>query len=334
MLAVTAVIRALTAFAARYENYSDFGSSLNGKVAMAFRASDDVVLRGSISTGFRAPSLQQKFFSSTITDFIGGVPVDIVIAPNNSALANAAGIPALSEEKSKSYTLGMTWSPTDALSMTLDAYRINIDDRVVLSGEFDNTDPSIGGVLDDLGVGLARFFFNSVDTRTSGVDLTFAHKTDLGSGTLNSFVGLNYAKTTIDRIHTPPALVGREDMLLNERERLFIESAAPRTKAIIGFDYSVGSWNPGVKIIHFGKQTLGTWSEAPFYQNYSARTSADVSLGYSFTDNAKLTLGATNIFDVFPSKQDPDETDNGHIYESVQFGLNGTAYYARFWLKF
>lgn len=326
--------RFTTAFAARYENYSDFGSSLNGKVAMAFRASDDVVLRGSISTGFRAPSLQQKFFSSTITDFIGGVPVDIVIAPNNSALANAAGIPALSEEKSKSYTLGMTWSPTDALSMTLDAYRISIDDRVVLSGEFDNTDPSIGSVLDDLGVGLARFFFNSVDTRTTGVDLTFAHKTDLGSGTLNSFVGLNYAKTTIDRIHTPPALVGREDMLLNERERLFIESAAPRTKAIIGFDYSVGSWNPGVKIIHFGKQTLGTWSEAPFYQNYSARTSADVSLGYSFTENAKLTLGATNIFDVFPSKQDPDETDNGHIYESVQFGLNGTAYYARFWLKF
>lgn len=326
--------RLMTAFAARYEHYSDFGSTLNGKFAMAFRASDDVLLRASVSTGFRAPSLQQTYFSSTITDFIGGVPVDIVIAPNNSALANAAGIPALKEEKSSSFTVGMTWSPTDALSMTLDAYRISIDDRVVLSGEFDNTDPSIGSVLDDLGVGLARFFFNSVDTRTTGLDLTLAHHAEVGSGTLNSFLGFNYTKTTIERIHTPPALVGREDTLLNERERLFIENAAPRMKAILGFDYTVGKWNPGIKFVHFGEQTLGTWSGAPFYQSYAAKFSADVSLGYNFTDNAKLTVGATNVFDVFPSKQDPDETDNGHIYESVQFGLNGTAYFARFWLKF
>lgn len=326
--------RLMTAFAARYEHYNDFGSTLNGKLAMAFKASDDVLLRGSVSTGFRAPSLQQKYFSSTITDFIGGEPVDIVIAPNDSALARAAGIPALTEEKSLNATLGLTWSPNEAVSVTLDAYRITIDDRVVLSGEFDNTDPNIGSVLDDLGVGLARFFFNSVDTRTTGIDLTAAYKTEMGDGLLNTYVGLNYGKTRIDEVHTPPALSGREDTLLNERERLFIENAAPRMKAVVGFDYSIGKWNPGLKLIHFGKQTLGTWSGAPFYQNYSSKTSADVSLTYDFTDHAKLTLGATNIFDVFPSTQDPDETDNGHIYESVQFGLNGTAYFARFWMKF
>lgn len=326
--------RLMTGFAARYEHYSDFGSTLNGKLAMAFKASDEVLLRGSVSTGFRAPSLQQKYFSSTITDFIGGVPVDIVIAPNDSALARAAGIPSLTEEKSFNATLGLTWAPNDAVSVTLDAYRITIDDRVVLSGEFDNTDPNIGSVLDDLGVGLARFFFNSVDTRTTGIDLTAAYKTELGDGVLNSYLGLNYGKTRIDEVHTPPALSGREDTLLSERERLFIESAAPRMKAVVGFDYRIGKWNPGLKLIHFGKQTLGTWSGAPLYQHYSSKTSADVSLTYDFTDNAKLTVGATNIFDVFPSTQDPDETDNGHIYESVQFGLNGTAYFARFWMKF
>ncbi len=326
--------RLTTGFALRYEDYSDFGSTVNGKFAAAFRASDQVTLRGSVSTGFRAPSLQQKYFSSTITDFIGGVPVDIVIAPNDSALAHAAGIPALTEEQSKSMTLGFAWAPSDALSLTLDAYRISIDDRVVLSGEFDNTDPNIGGVLDQLGVGLARFFFNSVDTRTTGLDLTLSHKADLGDGTLNSFFGLNYGKTTIRDIHTPPALVGREETLLSERERLFIESAAPRTKAIAGFDYTLGKWSPSVKLIYFGKQTFGTWSGAPLYQYYSSRSSADVSLTYNFTDDAKFTLGVNNLFDVFPSKQDPDETDNGHIFESVQFGLNGRAYFARFWLKF
>ncbi|HET9047597.1 MAG TPA: TonB-dependent receptor [Chiayiivirga sp.] len=326
--------RLMTAFALRYEDYSDFGSTVNGKLAMAFRASDAVVLRGSLSTGFRAPSLQQKYFSSTITDFIGGEPVDIVIAPNDSALAHAAGIPALTEEQSRSATLGFTWSPTDAVSVTLDAYRIRIDDRVVLSGEFDNTDPNIGGVLDDLGVGLARFFFNSVDTRTTGLDLTVSHRAELANGVLNSFFVMNHGKTRIDQVHTPSALVGREETLLSERERLFIESAAPRTKAIVGFDYSQGPWNPNFKIVYFGKQTFGTWSGAPLYQYYGARTSADVSLTYAFTDNAKFTLGVNNLLDVFPSTQNPDETDNGHIYESVQFGLNGRSYFARFWMQF
>lgn len=326
--------RWITDFAARYEHYSDFGSTLTGKFAASYQASNSLLLRGSLSTGFRAPSLQQKYFSSTITDFIGGQAVDIVIAANDSALAHAAGIPNLTEEKSKSATFGLAWTPTDAFSLTLDAYRITIDNRVVLSGSFDDTDPNIGSILDGLGVGQARFFFNSVDTRTTGVDLTATHKADVGAGKLSSFLGMNWGKTAITSVHTPAALVGREDTLLDERERLFIEGGAPRMKAVAGLDYSIGNWAPSLKVIHFGEQTLGTWSGPPLYQHYSARTSADVSLTYSFTDTMKLTVGATNIFDVFPSKQDPNETDNGHIYESVQFGLNGAAYFARFWVKF
>ena len=326
--------RFMTAFAVRYEDYSDFGDTLNGKLAAAFRATDSLLLRGSVSTGFRAPSLQQKYFSSTITDFIEGQPVDIVIAPNDSDLARAAGIPNLVEEQSTSATLGLTWTPRDNLSVTVDAYRIEIDDRVVLSGEFDNTDPNIGGALDDLGVGLARFFFNSVDTRTTGVDLTVSHDMPLGGGKLASFLGVNYGKTEITQVHTPPELAGREDTLLSERERLFIEGAAPRLKAVAGFDYTWGKWAPSLKVIHFGEQTLGTWSGEGLYQEYDARTSADVSLTYNFTDKAKFTVGASNVFDVFPSKQDPNETDNGHIYESVQFGINGASYFARLWMKF
>jgi iron complex outermembrane receptor protein len=329
--------RLLIAAAARYEDYSDFGSTLNGKLALAFRATDTLLLRGSVSTGFRAPSLQQKYFSSTITDFIGGEPVDIVIAPNDSELVRLAGIPSLKQETSKSATLGFTWTPTDRLSLTLDAYRIDIDDRVVLGGEFDESDPNIGPILTQLQVGVARFFANAVDTKTEGLDLTLTHDADLWGGKLGSYLGASYNRTEVTRVNLPSALAGREDVFLPERDRLFIENGAPRTKAVLGFDFSRGAWDTDLKVIHFGAQTLGTFSGTAGgvpNQHYAARTSADASVTYAFTERAKLTLGATNIFDAFPSKHDPNETDNGHIYESVQFGLNGRAYFGRFWYKF
>ncbi|MBO7941868.1 TonB-dependent receptor, partial [Streptomyces sp. S9] len=154
--------------AVRYEDYSDFGNTTTGKLAAGFRATDTLMFRASASTGFRAPSLQQKYFSSTITDFVNGQPVDVVIAPNGGDLANLAGLPALTKEKSRNYTVGLTWSPTADTSLTLDAYRIDIDDRIVLSGRFGDDDPVIGDALRALQVGQAQFFVNSVDTRTEG----------------------------------------------------------------------------------------------------------------------------------------------------------------------
>lgn len=329
--------RLLGAVAVRYEDYDDFGSTLDGKIAASFRIDDAWLLRGSASTGFRAPSLQQKYFSSTITDFIAGEPVDVVIAPNDSELARAAGIPNLREETSVGGTLGVAWTPTRALSVTADAYRIDIDDRVVLSGEFDATDPNIGATLQARGVGLARFFVNAADTRTQGVDLTAAYRTNAWGGRLETFLGLNHSRTKVIRVNVPAALAGREAVVLGERERLFVENGAPRTKAVLGFDYTRGPWLADVKIIHFGEQTLGTFSGTAAgvpNQHYAAKTSADLALTYAFNGNARLTVGGTNVFDVFPTRQDPDETDNGHVHESVQFGLNGAAWFARLHYRF
>ncbi|GAB6195145.1 TonB-dependent receptor plug domain-containing protein [Lysobacter xanthus] len=330
--------RLTTDFAVRWEDYSDFGSTLNGKVAMAFRATDALLVRGSLNTGFRAPSLQQKYFSSTITDFISGQPVDIVIAPNDSALAVAAGIPSLKEETSRSGTLGITWSPSRAVSVTADAYRIDIQDRIILTGEFGNDDPNIGAILAARDIGVARFFVNAVDTRTTGLDLTAAWNGHaLLGGTLDTFFAANFNRTEVTKVNAPASLAGREDALLPERDRLFVENGSPRRKAVLGFDWTGGPWNANLKIIHFGPQELGTFSgtEAGVpNQRYAAKTSADVSGTYSFTPKAKLTLGVTNAFDVFPSRQDPNETDNGHIFESVQFGLSGRAYFARLWMGF
>ena len=332
---VTPTEQLIADFAVRFEDYSDFGSTVDGKIALAYKATEDFTVRGSVSSGFRAPSLQQRFFSSTFTDFISGEPVDVLLAPNGGEIARAAGIPDLTEEESMSGTLGFTWRASDSLSFTLDAYQIDIDDRIVLSGRFNTDDPNIGDILADLGVGEAQFFVNSIDTRTRGIDLTAAYDSTLWDGELTTYLGFNYGETDVTSIHAPPALVGREDVLLSERERLFIENGAPESKGVLGFDWTREQWNANVKLIWFGEQTLGTFSGPPVpNQHYNAKASADVSLTYSYSEATKFTLGAANIFDTKPTRQNPDETDNGHVYESVQFGLNGASWFFRVHSRF
>jgi iron complex outermembrane receptor protein len=324
--------------ALRAERYSDFGSTATGKVAGAFKASDAVTLRGSVSTGFRAPSLQQVHFSSTFTDFIGGVPLDVVLAPNGGAIANTAGIPKLKEEKSKSATLGMTFKPSRDTSVTVDYYNIDIKDRIVLSGRFDDQNyPALGTALQALGVGQAQFFVNSVKTRTTGVDLTFSNRGKWGTVPVTTYAAMNNGRTKVTGINTPASLAGFEDVLLSERERLFLEEGAPRRKATIGVEATFGKLTTDFKVIHFGPQTLGTFTGTAGgepNQQYKAKTSADLSLTYAFDANTKLTFGGTNIFNAKPTPQNENETDNGFKYESVQFGLNGAAYFLRFWKKF
>jgi iron complex outermembrane receptor protein len=322
--------------ALRHERYSDFGSTTTGKLAGSFKATNDILLRASASTGFRAPSLQQVYFSSTFTDFISGVPMDVVLAPNGGAVANAAGIPSLKEEKSKSYTLGLTWSPDKSFSVTADLYHIDIDGRIVLSGRFDADNyPALGATLQTLGVGQAQFFVNSVDTRTQGLDLTASHRMDIGGGKLATYLAMNFSRTEVTGVHAPTALAGFEDVLLSERERLFIEQGGPRRKATLDFDYTQGKLETDFRIVHYGPQTLGTFSGPPVpNQHYESKTSADLAFTWSFTDKTKLTVGGTNIFNVHPTVQDANETDNGFKYESVQFGLNGAAYFARVSHKF
>ncbi|MBB3117660.1 TonB-dependent receptor plug domain-containing protein [Pseudoduganella violacea] len=324
--------------ALRWEKFSDFGSTITGKLAGSYRVADPVLLRASVSSGFRAPSLQQKYFSSTFTDFISGVPTDVVLAPNGGAVAELAGIPKLKEEKSRSYTLGATWTPTQATSVTADLYHIKIKDRIVLSGRFtaDNY-PDLAARLATLGVGQAQFFVNSVDTKTQGLDLTASHRGSFLDNKLTTFLALNVSKTEVKGIHAPPSLKGYEDVLLSERERLFIEQGGPRRKATLGFDYVTGKLETDFKIIHFGPQTLGTFSGTAAgvpNAHYEAKTSADLAFTYTINKTWKATFGGNNIFNVKPSPQNRDETDNGFKYDSVQFGLNGASYFARLYAKF
>jgi iron complex outermembrane recepter protein len=138
-------------------------------------------------------------------------------------------------------------------------------------------------------------------------------------------------------VHAPKALAGFEDVLLSERERLFIEQGGPSTKATLAFEYTRGAWSTDFKIIHFGAQTLGTFSGTEGgvpNARYAPKTSADLAFSVDVMKNLKFSFGGNNIFNVKPSNQDANETDNGFKYDSVQFGLNGASYFARLYMKF
>lgn len=328
---------ALTVDAAvRGEHFSDFGSSTTAKLSGSYKVSNAFLLRGAASTGFRAPSLQQLYFSSTFTDFISGKPLDVVLAPNGSKITAAAGVPALKQEKSKNFTVGFTAKPSTDTAVTVDLYQINIRDRIVLSGRFDEDNyPALGAILQGLGVGQAQFFVNSINTRTRGLDLTASNRMKLGAGQLSTFLALNISSTTVTAINAPAKLKGFEDVLLSERERLFIEQGGPRSKATLGFEYSQGAWTSEAKVIHFGSQTQGTFSGPPVPNlHYKPKTSMDLGLSWQATPALKLSMGGNNVFNVKPTRQNPDETDNGFYYDSVQFGLNGASYYARAHYRF
>jgi len=341
--------------AIRGEDYSDFGSTVNGKASFAYSLSDDVTLRGSASTGFRAPSLQQSYFNQVITDFVGGVPVDTVYEANDGQLATALNMPALKEEESVNMSIGLT-ANMDAFTLSIDAYDIRIEDRVVLTGKFYDDDADIGEVLKGLNVGAAQFFANAIDTKTRGIDLTLSHQMDLGEGSLKSFLSANYNTTRMDGdVKTSGLLDGKETTFFDGRERLFLEGGAPESKFALSFDYELGDFSANLRTTYFGEVELGTWAaegsptkgtrvvgvpvdfwDEPskydgtvFTQHYGAKFSTDISASYQLNERLSVTVGGSNIFDSYPDPQDSGETESGGLYESVQMGFNGAYYYAR-----
>ena len=319
--------------ALRAEDYSDFGSTIDGKVSFAFAATPLLNLRGSASTGFRAPSLHQRYFSSTFTDFIAGEAADVKLARNDSELARLVGIPSLKEEKSRNYSLGLTWNARSTTAVTLDVYQIAIDDRIVLTGGFTQDDADIGDIIAGQNLVEARFFTNAIDTETTGVDLSISENRPFRDGNLGLGLAVNFNETEVTRINTAPGLIGKEDIYFSTRERMFVEGSAPKTKGVVSADFRNAKWNAGVRLNYFGELESGTWTQlddptAP-PQHYDAAVSTDVHFGWEFPRNLSLTVGGVNVFDVQPTEQDPAETENGALWENVQMGFNGAAWYVR-----
>lgn len=317
--------------ALRAERYSDFGNTITGKIAARYEFSKQFALRASASTGFRAPSLPQIYFSSTFTDFVGGQPIDKIIAPNNSPITRVLGIPQLKEETSANASVGFTTKPFNGFTATVDGYLVNIKDRIVLTGAFEDTDPDIGADLQALGVGAAQFFTNAVDTRTYGLDAIITYSRRFGASRLQATFAGNFNKMSVEKVKTNSKLEGKESIYFGSRDSLFLLASAPPSKLNLTFDYKVKRFNANLRFVRFGKVELEDWIGTR--DVYDPKITTDLTIGYDLTNNLNLTIGGANLFDVYPTQQDT-ETESGGLWDAVQMGFSGSFYFAKLGFKF
>ncbi len=326
--------------AVRFENYSDFGSVFTGKFATRYKLSDHFNLRGSVSTGFRAPSLAQIHFSNTLTSFSGGQLVQSLIAPNTSSIARAAGIPELKEEKSVNASLGFSWKVVPGFTVTIDGYLVKITDRVVLSGLFSKDDPTLDSSFTSqfpTDVSTAQFFANAVNTTNIGVDIVADYTKKFGTNTLKILLAGNVQHLTIDEINIPAVLNDtklHQKTFYSDREEAFLEASAPDTKFSLSIGYTMEKVAFGATFTQWGKIVLLGFGDGsapdpgspggydnPNYSginprvpsdadpsvyvpeifNYDSKVTTDIYGSYKFSRKASLFIGADNIFNVHPN---------------------------------
>jgi len=339
------VPKLLANVATRFEHYTDFGNKLTGKLALRFQPTQRLTLRSAASTGFRAPSLNQSFFSSVVTNFEADpttgnpVPFEIGIFPVNSVEARALGARPLKPESSKNFSAGFAATPVENLTFTSDFYYIAIDNRIAITGFLGNGTDSVSAILRNVGsrATTAQFFTNAIDTRTRGLDITG----DYTIPTLGGIAGLNavfnFTRTTIpneDNIPLPPQLQGTGVTLINKYDEgglLAITKERPAWRSTVTGLYKRGAWNGMARYSYYGKYTSSLYSySGSDVQNYRAKGLADVELGFTPMPGFKLSIGGRNIFDVYP-----DGMNEGNGFDifpwppASPFGYNGRFLYTR-----
>ncbi|HLO46110.1 MAG TPA: TonB-dependent receptor [Leadbetterella sp.] len=320
--------------ALRFENYSDFGNTLNGKISTRLKINDVITFRGTASTGFRAPSLPQINFNSTVTNFINGQPVEVLIARNNSEVTKALGIPSLKQELSKNASLGFTVRPNNTFSLTVDGYWVQIKDRIVLTGQFTDEDEQIGQLLKNINVAKAQFFTNAVNTTTTGLDIILSNKDKVGEGFLTTSLAMNFNKLNIDKINTNDKLAGKEDTYFDLREQYFLRASAPPSKINLTFDYQIKKFSTLVRLVRFGQIELADWNyDVAENDIYKPKTTTDLSVNYKISKKLSLSLGSNNIFNVYPDISSGYYTESGGAWDPVQMGSNGAFYYGKLNIK-
>lgn len=320
--------------ALRFENYSDFGNTLNGKLSSRLKVNDVLTLRATASTGFRAPSLPQINFNSTVTNFINGKPVEVLIARNNSEVTKALGIPALKQELSKNASLGFTVRPNNTFSLTVDGYWVQIKDRIVLTGQFTDEDQQIGQLLKNINVAKAQFFTNAVNTTTTGLDIILSNKDKVGEGFLTTSLAMNFNKLNIDKINTNDKLAGKEDTYFDLREQYFLRASAPLSKVNLTFDYQIKKFSALVRLVRFGQIELADWNyDVAENDVYKPKTTTDLSVNYKLSKKLSLSVGSNNLFNVYPDLSSGYYTESGGAWDPVQMGSNGAFYYGKLNIK-
>ena len=323
----------LVSGAARFEYFSDFGSTTNGKLAARLKASENINIRGSVSSGFRAPSLAQIYYNLKFTNFIGGVASEALLSPNNSPVTASFGIGPLKEEKAFNAALGFT-AKAGNFTATVDGYYIKIKDRIVLTGNFPA--PQIPNVSS------AQFFVNGADTQTSGLDVILAYKNTLSEDSSFGVTFLaNFNDMKIDNVDNGSL---DESTFFGERDKSFLLASAPDSKLNLNLNYTKGWFDAALSFTRFSEielidyqifedfADLGYSSQADLLDGatdrYSAKIVTDLNFGFELSESLKLSVGGNNLFNVYPDQQD-DWSDSGGYWDAVQMGFAGSYYYAR-----
>jgi iron complex outermembrane receptor protein len=334
--------------AARAEHYSDAGGTSDYKVSGRFEPTPGLAFRAAFSTGFRAPSLGQSWFSSTATNFVGGVPTDNRTFPVSDPVAVELGATPLKPESSKNTSAGLAFYPVKGLSITADYYKITIQDRIVLSGTFNQA--AVVTFLQSrgfTGVGGARFFTNAIDTRTAGVDLVAGYGFEVGQNAqLRLTAGFNHTKTEITHVEpTPGVLEAFAETLMDRIERTRIEKGQPEDNFNLSGILTWKKWMFNYRTQRFGEVVeFGAPADGSLDQTYRAKWISDVSVGYTHNKQLSIIIGADNVWDVYPDRNNndgpiatnPNTTNGGNSnfgifpYNGISpFGFNGRFAYVK-----
>ena len=301
--------------AGRYEDYSDFGSDINGKLAARFEPAEGFALRGAVSTGFRAPSLQQQFFAAQATNNVGGVLLETVTLPVDNPIAIALGATPLDPETSLSYAAGVVFSRVPGLNVTIDVYQVEIDDRIVVTDNLTANraagaaDPgrTIATILNNAGftsTNAARFFVNGIDSRTRGLDAVATYRFDFfDMGRLSLTAGFNYNKTKIQRVLAAPGPLANVPgiVLFGRQESIRLTDGQPRDKINLGADYDWDWFGATIRANRYGA-VLAAGVDQFGDVNLRPRWITDLELRGRFSEAVELAIGANNIFDEYPTK--------------------------------
>jgi iron complex outermembrane recepter protein len=340
----------LASVALRAEDYSDFGSNVSGKIAGRYDFTEAFALRGSVQNGFRAPSLQQQFFATTSTNFIGGIPFDVTTFPVTDPVAQALGATDLDAEEAISFSLG-TVLRFGNLDVTIDAYLVDIDDRIVLSENL--TQANVRTFLQNagfIGAGGGRFFLNGVDTRTKGIDLALTYPFELGAGgTLGLTFAGNYNETEVTRVPQTPQLASLTPAppVFDRLNVLTFEEGTPDSKLALSANWTLNQFGATLRATRYGDALSPDTATGATFAGVAAglvpndivlgaKTLVDLEARYTFAERFKVAIGAENIFDEYPDPNTPalNTTGTQSFSNYSPFGRSGRFIYSRVSLDF
>jgi iron complex outermembrane receptor protein len=315
--------------ASRYENYSDFGSTLNEKISATYKLTPDILLRSSASTGFRAPSLTQAYYTSTVSMMVDYELYQAGTFATDHPLSVALGAKELDAEKSKHLSLGSVYSPNSNLSLSLDYFYTKIDDRIMMSGEiYEGMSEDIKGILNNYNVNSARYFMNSADTKTNGVDLRVNYKHFFEDSSFAKFIAsYQHHDTKVARTVNAPSILGEsgDEILLDGYTISTIQDGQPKENIKIYMQYFFKDYIFALNLNRFG--SYKSWD-----YKFGAKTITDVDLTYNINRSIYTTIGVENLFDVYPDTWGPSEMIP--YSQHSPFGFSGAFYYFRAGVKF